>query len=659
MTAAVGSIAVLGGLIASVMAIITISVGLARRDKVLIRMSGRYAATLLALVTVAVGAMEVALLRNDFSLQYVADNSQIDLGLGYKVSVLWAALEGSIILWAFVLCGYIATTAWWFRRRLDDRLMAFAMLTLFVVAAFFFFLLVGPADPYGTLANPPLDGQGPNPLLQNHPLMVLHPVMLYLGYVGFTVPFAFAIGALATGRLGEGWLLETRTWALVAWGFLTTGIVLGAWWSYEVLGWGGYWAWDPVENVSFLPWLTGTAYIHSVVVQERRGMLRVWNLSLLISTFALTILGTFITRSGVLDSVHEFAGSSIGPLFLGLFAAIVVVSLGLIGWRGDRLRSPGNVESLISREGSFLINNLLFTAFAFVVFLGTMFPLFIEIVNDDRIAVGSPYFDRLSAPIGLLLLFIMGMSPLLPWRETSVELLRQRALGPAMFAGALLVVAVALGADGATELVAYLLAGFAAGAAFRHLVLAVRRQGLRGFTGRSGGGMIAHVGVAILALGLVASQSNSREDEFRISPGETREVFGHSVTFVEKATFDDGTKQVTEVRLLVDGEAKAPALTIFPNFGRPIGTPAVSSSIVDDVYVQILLANDDEDEVLLRVIVRPLIVWLWTGGLMIAFGSLLAIVPTRRVPRSRITNQIRDVEPAADVEPVPDYAEIT
>ena len=231
--------------------------------------------------------------------------------------------------------------------------------------------------------------------------MAFHPPMLYLGYVGFTVPFAFAIGALATGRVGEGWLVETRRWTLFAWGFLTVGIVLGAWWSYEVLGWGGYWAWDPVENASFLPWLTGTAYLHSVMVQERRGMLRVWNLSLLCATFALTILGTFLTRSGVLESVHAFTESGIGPAFLMFFALVVGVSVVLIGWRGDRLRVPGRIDSPLSREGAFLGNNLLFAAFAFVVLLGTVFPLLVEAVNGDRISVGVPYFDRMAMPIGL------------------------------------------------------------------------------------------------------------------------------------------------------------------------------------------------------------------------------------------------------------------
>ena len=279
--------------------------------------------------------------------------------------------------------------AWRFRTRVTDPLVAWATVTTYVVAAFFFGLMLGPANPFKSFNTfPGYDGPGPNPLLQNHPLMAIHPPMLYLGYVGFTVPFAFAIASLITGRMGEGWLIETRRWTLFAWGFLSVGIVLGAWWSYEVLGWGGYWAWDPVENASFLPWLTGTAYIHSVMVQERRGMLRVWNLSLLCATFALTILGTFITRSGVLESVHAFTESAVGPMILTFFALIVVVTVGLIGWRGDRLRSPGSIDSPFSREGAFLANNVLFGGFAFVVLFGTVFPLFVEAINGDRVSVG-------------------------------------------------------------------------------------------------------------------------------------------------------------------------------------------------------------------------------------------------------------------------------
>ncbi len=329
---------------------------------------------------VAFVVMERALITRDFTVLFVAENGSSRTPALYNFATLWSALEGSILLWALILNGYVVATVVKFRSRADDPLFGWALVTMFVVVL----VLLRPdgraGQPVPKRFEPPIgfDGPGPNPLLQNHPLMAFHPPMLYLGYVGFTVPFAFAIVALVTGRVGEGWLVATRRWTLFAWGFLTIGIVLGAWWSYEVLGWGGYWAWDPVENASFLPWLTGTAYLHSVMVQERRGMLRVWNLSLLCATFALTILGTFLTRSGVLDSVHAFSDSGIGPMLLGFFGLIVLVTVGLIGWRGDRLRSPGRIDSPLSREGAFLANNVVFAAFAFVVLLGTVFPLIVE-----------------------------------------------------------------------------------------------------------------------------------------------------------------------------------------------------------------------------------------------------------------------------------------
>ncbi|MCB0971127.1 MAG: heme lyase CcmF/NrfE family subunit, partial [Acidimicrobiales bacterium] len=414
MNAALGTAGVVLGVVSSLAAIVTLGVGLKGRRPDLLRMSRTYAWMVLGAAVLAFGAMERALITRDFSLEYVATNGSTRTPALYNVATLWSALEGSILLWSLVLAGYCVALVIKFRDRLTDQLLAWAMLVMFVVTLFFFGLMMGPANPFTTLTEVPLDGPGPNPLLQNHPLMAFHPPMLYLGYVGFTVPFAFAIAALASGRLGEGWLVETRRWTLFAWTFLTIGIVLGAWWSHEVLGWGGYWAWDPVENASFLPWLTGTAFIHSVMVQERRGMLRVWNLSLVCATFALTILGTFLTRSGVLDSVHAFSDSTIGPILLGFFALIVAVTVGLVAWRGDRLRSPARIDSPASREGAFLLNNVVFAAFAFVVLLGTVFPLISEAVNGDRVTVGVPYFSRMTMPIGLTLLFLMAIAPVLP-----------------------------------------------------------------------------------------------------------------------------------------------------------------------------------------------------------------------------------------------------
>src|SRR5438045_98011 len=476
MSATLGTAGVWLGLFGAVVGVATLGLGLYRRDARLLDAGRKYTWVIVAGAVLGVIAMETALLRHDFSLKYVAENGSRQTPLLFTITGMWSALEGSILLWALVLSGYLAVMVRHFQARAVDPLVGWATLTVYAVSTFFFGLMIGPANPFRTISGSlPTDGPGPNPLLQNHPLVAFHPPMLYLGYVGFTIPFAFAIAALVTGRLGEGWLVETRRWTLFAWGFLTIGIVLGAWWSYEVLGWGGYWAWDPVETASFLPWLTGTAYIHSVMVQERRGMLRVWNLSLLVATFSLTILGTFLTRSGVLDSVHAFTQSGIGPALLAFFGVVVLVGVGLIGWRGDRLRSPGTIDSPVSREGAFLANNVLFAGFAFVVLLGTVFPMIVEAWNGDRISVGRPYFDRMTAPVALVLLFIMAIAPALPWRKASGELLRTRLQWPAWFATLTVVACVVLGVRGLSPLVAFGLGAFAAGAAVRQLVLSGRR----------------------------------------------------------------------------------------------------------------------------------------------------------------------------------------
>ena len=404
--------------------------GIRRHDARTLRMGPRYAILCVVGAVLAFAMMERALITRDYSLAYVQQVGSNATPALYNVTAIWSALEGSILLWVLILSGFTAAVGYRFRKRSTDPLVGWALVVMFVVMAFFFLLSFGPADPFAS-AIPTADGPGPNPLLQNHVLVLFHPPILYLGYVGFTVPFAFAIAALITGRVGEGWLMETRRWALFAWAFLTIGILLGGWWSYEVLGWSGVWGWDPVENASFLPWLTGTAYIHSVLVQERRGMLRVWNLSLLVATFSLTILGTFLTRSGVLNSVHAFGDGPVGNYLLAFFGIVVAVSLVLIGWRGDRLRSPGAIDSPLSREGAFLANNVLFTVFAFVVLLGTVFPLLVEALQDRRTVVGPPYFDRLSMPIGISLLFLMAIAPALPWRKASGSLLRDRLFWPA------------------------------------------------------------------------------------------------------------------------------------------------------------------------------------------------------------------------------------
>ncbi|HMX66530.1 MAG TPA: cytochrome c biogenesis protein CcsA, partial [Microthrixaceae bacterium] len=460
MNRALGLAGVIVGFGGALLGIIVLATGLRTRRESLLRMGRSYAGIVLAGAVLACFAMQRALITRDYTVRYVFEHGSSRTPPLFNVATMWSALDGSILLWAVILAGYTYLVAHKFRRRSSDPLVAWALIVMFVVAVFFFGLMLSATNPFRGVVPPPgYDGPGPNPLLQNHILMAFHPPMLYLGYVGFTVPFAFAVAALVTGRVGEGWLVETRRWTLFAWMFLTAGIVLGAWWSYEVLGWGGYWKWDPVENASFLPWLTATAYIHSVMVQERRGMLRVWNLSLLCATFSLTILGTFLTRSGVVESVHAFSDGTVGPLLLGFFALVVAVSVGLIGWRGDRLRSPGRIDSPVSREGAFLANNVVFAAFAFIVLLGTVFPLIVEAVNGDRLSVGVPYFSRMTMPIGFVLLFLMGVAPVLPWRKGTPELLRDRLWWPAWAGVGSVLLALAVGATGWAALVAFGLGG--------------------------------------------------------------------------------------------------------------------------------------------------------------------------------------------------------
>lgn len=648
MTVIIGDAAVMVALASSLMGIAVLIRGIRERSDVLLTLGIRLTGVVFFCALLAAFVMEWALLTDDFSVLYVAQTSATTLSNPFKFATLWGALEGSILLWSLVLGGYLALIAWKFREKRSDPLVAWALITMFAVCVFFFGLMTGVADPFKDTviaagSNIALDANGipveglnggPDPLLQNHLLMAFHPPMLYLGYVGFTVPFAFAIGALVTGRLGEGWLIETRRWTLFAWGFLTVGILLGAWWAYDVLGWGGYWGWDPVENASMLPWLTGTAFIHSVMVQERRGMLRVWNLSLVCATFSLTILGTFFTRSGVVDSVHAFTTSGIGPMLLGFFAVIVVVTVGLIGWRGDRLRSPGRIDSPISREGSFLANNLLFAVLAFILLLGMVFPLIVEATRGDRITVGVPYFERMTMPVGLLLLFLMAVAPVLPWRKASQELLRHRLMWPSWLGAAALVFSIVVGARGFFALVAFFLGGFAGGAALRQVVLATRRQGWRGFVGRTNGGMIVHIGVVMIAVALAASGSYEQRAEFAFDEGETIEFADRSFTFTGVERFTESGRNVINANVYVDGELETPGVRQYLVSGRQIGSPVTATSLSDNVQLSL---NGQTLEpgapVIIRITVQPLVQWLWIGGAVMAIGTILSAFPTKHARR--------------------------
>src|SRR5215831_12686476 len=384
-----------------------------------------------ALVTLAVAALWSGLLSSDFSLEYVAGYSSTTLPTPYKFAALWGGQQGSLLFWTWLLSIFTSIAAFQNRRR-NPEIAPYAMTVLAVVAIFFLAMLNFVTRPFDLLAVAPAEGTDLNPLLQNY-WMAIHPPSLYTGYVSATVPFAFGAAALMTGKLDDAWIRTTRRWAIFSWFFLTLGNMFGARWAYEVLGWGGYWAWDPVENAAFMPWLVMTAYLHSVMIQERKDMLKVWNLTLIGMAFGLTLFGTFITRSGVISSVHSFTQSGLGPFFLTFLIAVAVSYTGLLVARVKQLRSPAEIESYLSREAAFLFNNLVLVGIAFAVFWGTLFPVLSEVVRGVKITVGPPFFDKVNAPLALALIFLMGVGPLIAWRRSSVDTLARTFAAPAFF----------------------------------------------------------------------------------------------------------------------------------------------------------------------------------------------------------------------------------
>jgi cytochrome c-type biogenesis protein CcmF len=670
--AAIGESAVFLALAGALAGCITLVIGLVRGKDNLLRAGRTYTWVILIGALVATLALQHALITRDFTLQYVANNDSRSTPLLFRITAMWSNLAGSILLWGLVLAGYLAAVTVHFRKRATDPVVGWATAIGYVVAAFFFGLMMTVSNPFTKVHGAtPTDGPGPDPLLQNHVLVAFHPPLLYLGLVGFTVPFAFACASLITGRVGEGWLIETRRWTLFAWGFLTVGVILGAWWSYQVLGWGGYWAWDPVENAAFIPWITATAFLHSVMVQERRGMLRVWNLSLVMATFSLTILATFLTRSGVLESVHSFNNTGIGAALLAFFGVVAAAGVGLLAWRGDQLRSPGSIDSPVSREGAFLANNLLFGAFALVVLLGTVFPLIAQAVNGEQITVGAPYFDRMTMPIVVCLLFLMAVAPVLPWRKASAEVLRRRLFWPAAVAVAVLVACVAGGVRGLNPLLAFGLGAFAGASALRQLILAARRQGWRGLVGRANGGMVVHIGVVVVAVAFAASHSFADRTQLSLKPGQSARFAGHSFTFLGLANVTGATHSAIQARVRIDGgPVYAPAISDYPFANEEIGTPSVRSQPTEDIYLTLAgTPAKAGDPAVIGVVVEPLVMWIWIGGGVILLGTALAAWPGRRRRPTDPVSAPVDVRQASGpappgsatpgADPVPEPADVT
>ncbi|HKB26479.1 MAG TPA: heme lyase CcmF/NrfE family subunit [Methylomirabilota bacterium] len=598
------------------------------------------------LVTACFALLSYAFLAFDFSVRYVAMNTNLGTPFYYRITGVWGALEGSIILWTWLLALYTLVVI--LRHRESAReLYPWVLAVMLSVMAFFLLVITVAAPPFARLTPAPADGRGLNPLLEDTG-MITHPVALYLGFTGVTVPFAFALAALITGRVGDTWITLTRRWTIVAWYFLSLGLLIGGWWSYHVLGWGGYWAWDPVENAAFMPWLTATAFLHSVMVQERRRMLKLWNLALVILTFGLTLFGTFLTRSGVIASVHAFTQGTIGAFFLGFLALVLLTALGLLAWRWDALGAQGELDSVVSRESAFLLNNVLLVAAAFTVFFGTVFPLLAEAVRGVKVSVGAPFFNQVNVPLFLALIFLMGVGPLIAWRRASPDNLRRNFLWPVAAGVAAAAFFWALGVRSALAVLTLTLTVFVAATIavdFSRATRARLRTGERLLPAMGGllrrhnrryGGFVVHLGVLLVTLGVTGSQAWSVQTETTLRRGEHAELAGYRVRFDGLSASEEsnhfkvaGAFTVSNGRVL---GVLRPAKKFYPQEQSPIAGVDYRLGLREDVYLVLGDFARDGSHATVKLQVNRLVSWIWIGGGVLTLGAGLAILPERKKP---------------------------
>jgi cytochrome c-type biogenesis protein CcmF len=596
------------------------------------------------LVTLAAASLIFALVTVDFSIRYVAFNTTRATPIYYRITGLWGALEGSLLLWEWILIIFSAIVTWIYSRR-HRELMPWVLMIFSIVSAFFLAVIAFVSNPFEIVTPVPLDGRGLNPLLEDANMMT-HPPLLYTGFVGLTVPYAFAMAALIIGKVDEAWIVTTRRWTITAWFFLTAGNLVGAWWSYHVLGWGGYWAWDPVENAAFMPWLPATAFLHSVQVQERRRMLKVWNLSLIIIAFSLTIFGTFLTRSGILSSIHAFSSGPVGTVFLGFLAFVLLGSFGLLAYRAEVLKGQPELDSMVSRESAFLLNNIVLVSALFTIFLGTIFPLISEAVAGVQISVGAPYFNSVTVPIFLFLVFLMAVGPMIAWRRASWDNIKRNFLWPAIAALGFGLALFAWKVRDFLPLLGFTLLSFVVFSMFYDTGLALRARrriagegvlsGLITLTRRNQrryGGFVVHLGVVLIILGIAGSMTYSLEREATLGLKQSLSVGNYRVQFEGLR----GTQQPTHFR--VEGSFRVfhreqdqgqlrPALKFFPAQQSPIGRAVHQTSLDEDIYLILSgFSEIDRNQATLKVLVRPLVVWMWIGGFVITLGTLICILP--------------------------------
>jgi len=650
-----GSFALLLAFICAVYAFVGGIFAIRTRHPLLVKSTRQAGMATCGLIFIATFSLVYLFFSDSYWVAYVVAHSNRDLSTVYKISALWAGQEGSLLFWSFLLAIYVFSALFAYRNK-NGELMPYVGVVLAGVQIFFLTLNNFVASPFKVLASPGAngalevftraDGNGLTPLLQ-YPEMVIHPPNLYSGYTGFAIPFAFALGALLARYPGEKWIHLTRKWTMIAWCFQTAGILLGAHWAYAVLGWGGYWGWDPVENASLLPWLTGTAFLHSVMMQEKRGMMKVWNVWLVFLTFMLCILGTTLTRSGIVSSVHAFAQSSIGNWFVGFLALILVVCLAAYIKNRDYLKSENQLDSIVSRESSFLFNNLVLLVSCVAVLSGTLFPVFSEWVSGSRISVGAPFFNKVNIPIGLLLLALTGLGPLLAWRKTSTESLKRNFLWPLILSLVFGAVVFALGLHEFYSLVCIILCVFVAATIVMEFYRGARvvraRSGLSWASSavdltlrntRRYGGYIVHMGMVLIFVGLAGAAFN-HDVQKEMKLGSTLQIGRYNLLLQSFESRPE--KNYTAERMIIEvSENNKPKMMLYPErrffpTNEESGTMvAIYSTLRDDLYVVYAGQSPDTQVPVIHAYLNPLVKWVWLGGAIVVMGTFVALLPNRR-----------------------------
>jgi cytochrome c-type biogenesis protein CcmF len=644
----IGRLALILGFACSCYAVLSVAWGL-RTGMAGPLKSGRRAVWIVCgLTLLATIILERALVARDFSYRYVAEHTSLDLPPYYAATSLWAGQEGSLLLWLLILSSYGAAFLWCYRKRFDPFYDAVAMVVA-TVMIFFTGLLTFVCSPFRILATPPADGNGLNPLLQD-PGMMIHPPILYTGYVGFIIPFAFGIAVLLMNRTGTRWIEEVRRWTLFNWMFLGFGVLLGARWAYIELGWGGYWGWDPVENASLMPWLVGTAFLHSVMIEQRRGMLKTWNVVLIVLTFELSIFGTFLTRSGVLTSVHSFAESDIGPWFLGFILISSTAATALILYRKVLLESENRMDAVVSREGSFLFNNVLFVALTFATFLGTTFPVISEAVTGEKISVSAPFFNRVNVPIALALLLLTGIGPVLSWKRATASVLKRNFVIPSIVGLLATLVGIPFGLHGVYPIVCV------AGAAF--VLATIAMEFARGIQARKDaepaaspvamihlvqknkrryGGYIVHLGVVMIFVGVLGSSVFQKEAHAPLKPGESLAIGSYTLTLqgVDQKQIKNAMQTRAAVEVSQGGKALQlmhPSKAFYSKSQQPMTEVALRPTPAEDLYL-ILGGVNDDGSASIQAYINPLVSLVWLGGIVMVFGTLIALSDRMRLKR--------------------------